>query len=230
MAHKKAGGSSRNGRDSESQAPRPQGLRWRAGERGLDPRSPARHPVPSRHERRHRQGPHAVRDGHRPREVLGARSQEQVHRLDRAGEAVTGSSPAKEPRLRTGLFSFRCPTSPSSSPPPRSSPSRRGRTSSTCSRGGAVAPAARWDRRRRIAACGFASPAASSTRARGRRRRGADPLFRARLRPGALRGRSLPRVDRHPGAAPSLGILGRRRERPEGAARRSSSRASSATC
>ena len=91
--------------------------------------------VPPRHERRHRQGPHAVRDGHRPGEVLAARPEEQDHRLDRAGRAVTGSRPTrKSPVFARGFFISRCPTSPSSSPPPRSSPSRRGRTSSTCSR------------------------------------------------------------------------------------------------
>src|SRR5688572_5550117 len=51
------------------------------------------------------------------------------------------------------------------------------------------------------------------------RHRRAHPLVRLGVRPGALRRRGLPRVDRHPGAAPPRGVLHRGRERREGARR-----------
>ncbi len=61
MAHKKAGGSSRNGRDSDG---RRLGVKKFGGEQvlgGNDYRSPARHQMASRPQCRHGQGPHAFR-------------------------------------------------------------------------------------------------------------------------------------------------------------------------
>ena len=80
MAQKKGGGSTRNGRDSQ---PKMLGVKVFGGETDqgrLDHRAPARHQVPRRHQRRHGQGPHAVRPGRRPR--VASRSQgraEQRH-------------------------------------------------------------------------------------------------------------------------------------------------------
>ena len=61
MAHKKAGGSSRNGRDTAGQAAGRQEVRRRARGAGQHHRPPARHPVASRPECRHGPRPHAVR-------------------------------------------------------------------------------------------------------------------------------------------------------------------------
>ena len=69
MAHKKAGGSSRNGRDSNSQR---LGLKIFGGEqrdRRQHHRAPARHQVAPRPQCRPRQGPHAVRADRRSRRV-----------------------------------------------------------------------------------------------------------------------------------------------------------------
>ena len=54
MAHKKGQGSSRNGRDSNSPAPRREGLRRPARARRHDPRAPGRDAHPSRSQRRRR--------------------------------------------------------------------------------------------------------------------------------------------------------------------------------
>ena len=52
MAHKKGQGSTRNGRDSNAAASRRQAVRRREGDRRLDPRSSARHPVHPGQQRR----------------------------------------------------------------------------------------------------------------------------------------------------------------------------------
>ena len=73
MAHKKGQGSSRNGRDSN---PKNLGVKRYAGQerdRRDDHRSPARHPVLSRRERRSWQRRHAVRAGGRCGRVSQAR-------------------------------------------------------------------------------------------------------------------------------------------------------------
>ena len=67
MAHKKAGGSSRNGRDSQVQAPGRKSLRRRTDPGRQHHHPSARHPGSSRRECRHGQGSHAVRQGRRAR-------------------------------------------------------------------------------------------------------------------------------------------------------------------
>ena len=69
MAHKKAGGSSRNGRDFGRPAARRQEVRRREGHPGQHHRAPARHQVPSRRQCRDRQRPHPVRADRRPCEI-----------------------------------------------------------------------------------------------------------------------------------------------------------------
>ena len=69
MAHKKAGGSSRNGRDFEQSAARPEDFRRRAGARRQHHRAPTRHQVASRAQCRPGQGPYAVRADQRSRRV-----------------------------------------------------------------------------------------------------------------------------------------------------------------
>ena len=54
MAHKKGLGSSRNGRDSNAEAPRREGVRRPGGDRRRDHRAPARHPLQARRRRGHR--------------------------------------------------------------------------------------------------------------------------------------------------------------------------------
>ena len=61
MAHKKGLGSSRNGRDSEAQAPRREDLRRPAGQGRDDHRPPARHEVPPRPRHGHRARRHDLR-------------------------------------------------------------------------------------------------------------------------------------------------------------------------
>ena len=114
MAHKKAGGSSRNGRDSEVEAPRRQGLRRRSDPRRRHHRPPARHARSTRRQRRHRQGPHAVRAGRRhgrasaPRARRSASSRTSDAEGRRAGRRPGASLPfsRKVPRRVRG-FSLR---------------------------------------------------------------------------------------------------------------------------
>ena len=73
MATKKGQGSSRNGRDSNSQRLGVKRSRRQRRHRRLDPRAPARAQVPSGAERRARQGRHALREGRRPGQVRGSR-------------------------------------------------------------------------------------------------------------------------------------------------------------
>ena len=69
MAHKKAGGSSRNGRDSAGTAPRREAVRRRDRARRQHPRPPARHQVAPGRRRRPRQGPHDLRPHRRHRRL-----------------------------------------------------------------------------------------------------------------------------------------------------------------
>ena len=61
MAHKKAGGSTKNGRDSESKRLGLKKFGGAAGPGRQHPRPSARHALSRRRQRRHRHGPHAVR-------------------------------------------------------------------------------------------------------------------------------------------------------------------------
>ena len=90
MAHKKGGGSSRNGRDSNVETPRREGLRRRDGHRRLDHRAPARHPHPPRRGRGQGRRRHAVR----PARGLGASSTSRADvRSPRSCPASDGSAP-----------------------------------------------------------------------------------------------------------------------------------------
>ncbi len=116
MAHKKAGGSSRNGRDSESKR---LGVKSYGGElinagsiiirqRGTQD--------PSRRQRRHGQGPHAVRARPRHGRVRDQGQGKEEDRQHRAGRGLTrprrsrrrrshpGAAPAKNPGSRAGIF------------------------------------------------------------------------------------------------------------------------------
>ena len=95
MAHKKAGGSSRNGRDSQAKR---LGVKVYGGEAiragGIIVRQRGTRD-PSRRQRRHRQGPHAVRAGRRQRRVPHQGTEaEQVRerRVARARSGVTAES------------------------------------------------------------------------------------------------------------------------------------------
>ena len=69
MAHKKAGGSSRNGRDSQSKRLGVKIFGGQGDRAGPDHRSPARHPVSRRRQRRHGPRPHPVLAGGREGQV-----------------------------------------------------------------------------------------------------------------------------------------------------------------
>ena len=116
MAHKKAGGSTRNGRDSHSKR---LGVKRFGGEHVLAGNILVRQrgtPVRAGHERRHRHRPHAVREGLRHGEVPeeGAEQRMYVHVVPEAEAAATTplrspGCPAVNPkprRLRRG-FCFR---------------------------------------------------------------------------------------------------------------------------
>ena len=99
MAHKKAGGSSRNGRDSRRQAARRQALRRREGPGGQHPRPPARHQDERRRECRRRPRPHAVR--HRRRQRVSSARAGRQGRGERAPGA--GRSPPNSRSRPIGL-------------------------------------------------------------------------------------------------------------------------------
>ena len=93
MAHKKAGGSSRNGRDSPGQRLGRQEIRRREGHPRQHHRPPARHPIPSRRRRRHRPRPHAVRADARAGSPSAAAAKGRTYISDRsAGLAWTGAA------------------------------------------------------------------------------------------------------------------------------------------
>ena len=73
MAHKKGQGSSRNGRDSNSQRLGSEGIRWPEGPGRDDHPPPARHPLEAGPECRPGQGPHIVRPRGGRRPVRGSR-------------------------------------------------------------------------------------------------------------------------------------------------------------
>ena len=77
MAHKKAGGSSRNGRDSESKRLGVKAYGGETDQRGQHHRPPARHAGPSGRQRRHGQGSHAVRAGRRQGGAFATKGKEQ---------------------------------------------------------------------------------------------------------------------------------------------------------
>ena len=79
MAHKKGQGSSRNGRDSNSQRLGVKRSRRQPRHGWFHPRPAARPQVRRRPERRPRQGRHAVREGDRDREVRRSRRARPVH-------------------------------------------------------------------------------------------------------------------------------------------------------
>ena len=104
MAHKKAGGSSRNGRDSQSKRLGVKALRRRSDSRRQHHRAPARHPGASRRQCRHRQGPHAVRKGDRPRRVRAQRAGQATRRSASSPAVSQDLAPIDKPCHATGLF------------------------------------------------------------------------------------------------------------------------------
>ena len=74
MAHKKAGGSTRNGRDSHSKRLGVKKFGGEDGARGQHSDSSARHPVSRRRQRRHGYGPHPVCHRARRSSSFGSRA------------------------------------------------------------------------------------------------------------------------------------------------------------
>ena len=111
MAHKKAGGSSRNGRDSTG---RRLGVKKYGGEAvhpGQHPGPPARHQVVAGHRRRPRPRPHDLRDRGRQRDLPHRPQGPHLHlgaaagRAPRSSRSPTGTS-AEEAGGSAGLLSF----------------------------------------------------------------------------------------------------------------------------
>ena len=106
MAQKKGGGSTRNGRDSQ---PKMLGVKAFGGQRDpgwFDHRAPARHQVPPRHQRRHRQGPHPVRPGGR-RGTSRSRARNERHTVSVTRELSGSLATAAEAPASPGLFFLR---------------------------------------------------------------------------------------------------------------------------
>ena len=101
--------SSRNGRDSECKRLGVKAFGGELDQRGLHHRAPARHAVPPRRERRHRQGPHAVRarsTGTVKFASKAPKNKSHRHRSSRRKPVTARSRPTKEPCRRSGAFSF----------------------------------------------------------------------------------------------------------------------------
>ena len=102
MAHKKAGGSSRNGRDSQSKR---LGVKKFGGEtrrRRQHHRAPARHQILSGPECRHRQGPYPVRAYRRPRRVSRRQAGPQVRLRRHADYQRSGIGTVEKGLFREG--------------------------------------------------------------------------------------------------------------------------------
>ena len=110
MAHKKAGGSSRNGRDSESKRLGVKLFGGQSGARRQHHRAPARHQVAPGRQRRPGQGPYALCTYRRPSRVPRRQAGPQIrphyagiygsdeHRNGQKGTVPTKGRPGRDPK------------------------------------------------------------------------------------------------------------------------------------
>ena len=107
MAHKKAGGSTKNGRESESKRLGVKKSGGAARARGQHPRAPAWHAVPRWRQRRHRYGPHAVR-AHRRQRAVPPQGRRAAHARVRGSrhELSAVPRPSRQGPGNPGAFAF----------------------------------------------------------------------------------------------------------------------------